>query len=201
MLETAAEFVKKRLGNEGSGHDWLHIDRVRRTARMLSVRTDANLFVVEMAALLHDLPDRKLRTDIKMTKTEIEDFLSGLSIKKEACSSIMHIIDTISFNGSGASRPDSLEGQIVQDADRLDAIGAVGIARAFIYSGSIGQPMYSIKEEEGSAIRHFHEKLLKLKDLMNTEAGKAEAAKRHLLLESYLKAFYSEIEGEGLQND
>ncbi|MBS2969324.1 HD domain-containing protein [Metabacillus sp. KIGAM252] len=192
MIKTDAErLVKERLGNEGSGHDWLHIDRVRKLSIQLAEGTEADEFIVELAALLHDLPDRKLADDRRMSRLEVETMLTSLSVGDDERTQIMHIIDTISFKGTGRTIPETIEGKIVQDADRLDAIGAIGIARTFIYAGSKGTPVYE-PDGSDSAIQHFYDKLLKLKGLMNTDAGRKKAEERHRFMEVYLETFFKE---------
>ncbi|KZZ84301.1 hypothetical protein AS29_011680 [Bacillus sp. SJS] len=192
----AERFVKKHLDKEGSGHDWLHIERVRKLALKLAEETEADAFIVELAALFHDLSDRKLADDKRMSRLEVEDMLIALSVSENDRSQIMHIIDTISFKGTGRTVPETIEGKIVQDADRLDAMGAIGIARTFVYAGSRGTPIYDPGEQTkgDSAIQHFYDKLLKLKGLMNTEAGKMKAEERHRFMELYLDTFYKECE-------
>ncbi|WP_338782274.1 HD domain-containing protein [Metabacillus sp. FJAT-52054] len=192
----AERFVKKHLDKEGSGHDWLHIERVRKLALKLVEETEADAFIVELAALFHDLSDRKLADDKRMSRLEVEDMLIALSVSENDRSQIMHIIDTISFRGTGRTVPETIEGKIVQDADRLDAMGAIGIARTFVYAGSRGTPIYDPGEQTkgDSAIQHFYDKLLKLKGLMNTEAGKMKAEERHRFMELYLDTFYKECE-------
>lgn len=194
MIKTDAErIVKERLGNEGSGHDWLHIDRVRKLAIQLAEGTEADEFIVELAALLHDLPDSKLADDRRMSRLEVETMLTSLSVGGDEHAQIMHIIDTISFKGTGRTIPETIEGKIVQDADRLDAIGAIGIARTFVYAGSKGTPIYEPNRSD-SAIQHFYDKLLKLKGMMNTDAGKKMAEERHRFMEVYLDTFFKEWE-------
>ncbi|WP_442854530.1 HD domain-containing protein [Bacillus sp. SJS] len=196
IVMDAERFVKKHLDKEGSGHDWLHIERVRKLALKLAEETEADAFIVELAALFHDLSDRKLADDKRMSRLEVEDMLIALSVSENDRSQIMHIIDTISFKGTGRTVPETIEGKIVQDADRLDAMGAIGIARTFVYAGSRGTPIYDPGEQTkgDSAIQHFYDKLLKLKGLMNTEAGKMKAEERHRFMELYLDTFYKECE-------
>lgn len=204
ILETA-DMVKKKLKNEGTGHDWYHIKRVWKTAQSIGEQEKGNLFIVEMAALLHDLIDDKLVEDPSRAAEEVEYWLEGAGVPSKDMERIITIIHSISFKGGGNRSSLSLEGQIVQDADRLDAIGAIGIGRCFSYAGSKGHvlfdPELSVREQmtekeyrEGktSAIHHFYEKLLKLKDLMNTESGKQLAEDRHAFMEDFLVQFFEE---------
>ncbi|GAA0371569.1 HD domain-containing protein [Alkalibacterium iburiense] len=204
ILETA-DMVKEKLKNEGTGHDWYHIKRVWKTAQSIGEQEKANLFIIEMAALLHDLIDDKLVKDASIAAEEVEYWLEGAGVHSKDMESIISIIHSISFKGGGNRSSLSLEGQIVQDADRLDAIGAIGIGRCFSYAGSKGHVMFdpelSVREQmtekeyrEGktSAIHHFYEKLLKLKDLMNTESGKQLAEDRHAFMEDFLVQFFEE---------
>ena len=204
ILETA-DMVKEKLKNEGTGHDWYHIKRVWKTAQSIGEQEKGNLFIVEMAALLHDLIDDKLVEDPSRAAEEVEYWLEGAGVPSKDMERIITIIHSISFKGGGNRSSLSLEGQIVQDADRLDAIGAIGIGRCFSYAGSKGHvlfdPELSVREHmtekeyrEGktSAIHHFYEKLLKLKDLMNTESGKQLAEDRHAFMEDFLVQFFEE---------
>ncbi|AZB44871.1 HD domain-containing protein [Bacillus sp. FJAT-42376] len=198
IIYAVSEFVKERLEKEGSGHDWWHINRVRTTALQLAEEYRTDAFIIELASLVHDLPDRKMKEELRMTMEEVEGLLSSFSVQKEEAEEIIRIIDTISFKGTGKSIPDSIEGKIVQDADRLDAIGAIGIARTFAYAGSKGHLIYHPLPDQGSAtaIQHFYDKLLKIRGLMNTEAAKREADERHRFMELYLQTFFREWSGK-----
>lgn len=208
IVAETKQMVKERLMNEGTGHDWYHIERVWKMASKLAEKEQANSFIVEMAALLHDLIDDKLVSDTSQATQEVEYFLEGAGVSASDADRIMDIIQSISFKGGNGRKLTFLEAQIVQDADRLDAIGAIGIARCFAYAGSKGDllfnPELSVREEitekeyrEGpsSAIHHFYEKLLKLKELMNTETAKNMADERHAFMEEYLMKFFEEWEG------
>lgn len=192
---------------EGSGHDWFHVQRVRRNAlKIAQTEAEAQAFIVEMAALLHDRFDDKLVADPDKEKAIFMERLSDLEIDQEGIRKIFHAVDAIGFKGGFNQVPVvSIEDKIVQDADRLDAIGAIGIARVFAYSGAKNRPIYlgdedfqpsqsasDYRTKAGSAIEHFYEKLLLLKDLMHTEAGKKMAQKRHDFMVSYLEEFYDE---------
>lgn len=209
IVSDTKEMVKDKLKNEGTGHDWYHIERVWKMASRLAKREQANSYIVELAALLHDLIDDKLVSDKGKAITEVEYWLEGAGVSSSDTERIMDIIQTISYKGGNGRKLSSLEAQIVQDADRLDAIGAIGIARCFAYAGSKGDllfdPELSVREDmtekeyrEGpsSAVHHFYEKLLKLKELMNTEAAKEIAQERHAFMEEYLMQFFEEWEAE-----
>lgn len=205
IVNDTANMVKEKMKSDGSGHDWYHIERVWKTALKLAEQERANRFIVEMAALLHDLIDDKLVQDTQHATSEVEYWLEGAGVAQKESARIMEIIQSISFKGGSHSNHLTLEGQIVQDADRLDAIGAIGIARCFAYSGSKGQllfdPTLSVRENlsekeyregKSSAIHHFYEKLLKLKDLMNTDSAKEMAEDRHRFMEDFLTHFFTE---------
>lgn len=205
IVRDTAIMVKDKLKNEGSGHDWYHIERVWRTALSLAKQEKANSFIVEMAALLHDLIDEKLVKDTSQAMEEVEYWLEGAGVSSKDSERIIDIIQSVSYKGGNNSRFLTLEGQVVQDADRLDAIGAIGIARTFAYAGSKGHLLFDpeltvretmtekeYREGKTSAVHHFYEKLLKLKDLMNTEAGKELAEERHQFMEDYLVQFFQE---------
>lgn len=206
---TAAEaFVRSKLANDFSGHDWWHIDRVRNSAVTIARKENADIFLCELTALLHDVTDEKLCDDELLAERELKEWLSMQQLSHTRIDQVLEIISTMSFKGGSRPPMTTLEGQIVQDADRLDAIGAVGISRVFAYSGAKGRPIHDptvepreamTKEEYRSghdtAINHFYEKLLKLKLLMNTEYGKQMAEQRHTFMEQYLEQFYGEWEG------
>lgn len=196
VLKKVEIFVKERLKEEGSGHDWWHIERVRSNALHIGLQEKANIFIIELAALLHDLIDEKLSDYIKLNTSDIELLLQELCVGKEEITEVMSIIQMISFRKQVPINKLSLEGKVVQDADRLDAIGAIGIARTFAYAGSKGHLIYDPESLNASdAIQHFYDKLLKLKDFMNTNTAKKLAEERHDILESYLKQFYKEWNG------
>ncbi|MGT2754528.1 HD domain-containing protein [Streptococcus ovis] len=208
ILQKTAHYVEEKLTGEGSGHDWWHIVRVRQMAERLAVEEGANSFICEMAALVHDLADEKVAGSEEAGLAEVHRLLDSLGLSDHQTQEILMIIQGISYKG-GTLRdvPLTLEGKIVQDADRLDAIGAIGIARTMVFSGHkqrpIHDPQVAVREQmtleeyrsnQGTAISHFYEKLLKLKDLMNTETAKRLAQGRHEFLESYLEQFYAEWE-------
>lgn len=205
MIQKTEQFVKELHSGDASGHDWFHIDRVRKLALKLSEHEGGNKFIIEMAALLHDVADDKLFGSEEEGLQKIKDFLMNNSIATSEMEQIIYIVQNISFKGGNGSRIKSLEGQIVQDADRLDAIGAIGIARTFAYGGNKGRMMYHpdilprdnmTKEEYRSdnspTINHFYEKLFKLKDLMNTKSAKVKAEERHLYMVNFVEEFMKE---------
>ncbi|MFP7297936.1 HD domain-containing protein [Neobacillus niacini] len=210
MIEKAAVYVRNELGEDATGHDWYHVDRVRRAAlHICSEEQAGDPFIIEMAALLHDIPDEKLNDSAEAGKKKLDLFFQSIELPDEAQNAIVQIIESISYKGGRKTELKSIEAKIVQDADRLDAIGAIGIARAFAYGGKKGQPIYdpaiNVREEmsleeyrkgKSTSIHHFYEKLLKLKDLLNTDTAKNMAEKRHQMMEQYLEQFYLEWDGQ-----
>ncbi|WP_368503820.1 HD domain-containing protein [Alkalihalophilus sp. As8PL] len=208
IIEATTQWVREQLWNEHTGHDWHHIERVTKTAKALALKEHADLVVVTLSALVHDLADDKVVENEEDGLQAIKAWFSEKKLDKETIDHILSIITSMSFKGGNGEPMATIEGQVVQDADRLDALGAVGIARTFIYSGSKGQPMYDpslptresmtldeYRNGKSSAIHHFHEKLLKLKDLMNTDAGRSLAKERHQFMEQFLDQFYNEWNG------
>lgn len=205
IIKQIEHFVKEYLSDAESGHNWWHIYRVRNMAMYIcSVERNGDPFIIEMSSLLHDIGDYKIKT--AYPKDDLRGFLEGLSLEKGQRDKIIYIIDHVSFRASFGPEYERLpELNIVQDADRLDAMGAIGIARAFNYGGSRGFEIfdpdkapehYKTPEEyigsDSSTINHFYEKLLKLKDLMNTETGKKLAEARHRYMEVFLEQFFRE---------
>ncbi|MGG3470205.1 HD domain-containing protein [Neobacillus pocheonensis] len=210
MIIQTEEFVRNELGEDATGHDWFHVDRVRRNAlHICKEEKTGDPFIIEMAALLHDIPDEKLNESAEKGKQKLESFLQSVSLTDADKIHIMQIIESISYKGGRNTILETVEAKIVQDADRLDAIGAIGIARAFAYGGKKGQPIYNpninVREEMGleeyrkgksTSIHHFYEKLLKLKDLLNTETAKKMAESRHKTMVLFLDQFYQEWDGQ-----
>jgi uncharacterized protein len=194
------EFVRQNLKDYDSGHDWWHIERVRRLALYINIQEDAaNPFIVEITALLHDSADSKF-SDGNSEKAYglICEFMKSCGMS-EISDQVVTVIKHVSFSSMNKSDvSDDPLLWVIQDADRLDAIGAIGVARAFNYGGFRNNPIYVPPDISGtlesSTIRHFYDKLLKLKDLMNTSTGRRIAADRHLYLEKYLEQFYNEWE-------
>lgn len=205
IISKTRDFVYEKLKNEGSGHDFFHIERVYNLSLKLAKEENADEFIVSLTALLHDIGDHKFTKDNLTDTSLIEEFLKSLSLPKEDIEKITSIINTMSFKGGVTdSFQKTIEGKVVQDADRLDAIGAIGIARTFTYGGYKNRILYDPEilpkehktleslNEDNTTINHFYEKLLKLKDLMNTESSKKIALKRHKFMESFLEEFYEE---------
>jgi uncharacterized protein len=211
IIEKTAAFVKETLGGAEGSHDWWHVYRVWKMAVRLAKEEKADGLVVELGALLHDIADAKFHGgDEEIGPRKAKKFLESIGVEKGIVEHVECIIQNISFRKSLEGQEfRSLELDIVQDADRLDAIGAIGIARTFAYNGAKGRQLYDpaikpnlhmTKEEYKAStaptINHFYEKLLLLKDRMNTAAAKVIAEHRHAYMERYLEEFYREWEGE-----
>lgn len=212
-IRTACDFVKAKLADAEPGHDWWHAYRVWKVAMQIAEQEagSSDLMVVQLAALLHDIADAKFHDGDELIGGEVSAlFLRELGVDPERVYKIAYIIDNMSFKGGVACEVVRFqEFDIVQDADRLDAMGAMGIARAFSYGGFRGRPFYDpavkpmlnmgkeeYRKSTAPTVNHFYEKLFKLKNLMNTEAGRIRAAQRHEFMEQYLDQFYGEWEGE-----
>lgn len=196
LIEETEIFVKNRLGNDTTGHDWFHIERVRKMALHIAYEEQSgHILTIELAALLHDIPDRKLNESEADGWRVMNEWFLHSNIDKKTIAEITAIIDSISYS-KGQSRLPSIEAKIVQDADRLDAIGAIGIARTFAYGGSVGNPIYhpDLNTTEGnqSTIQHFYDKLLRIADQLHTKTAKDLAKKRHQYMQEFLKQFYIE---------
>ena len=210
-IDQTITFVKKELEGAEAGHDWFHIQRVYNNALNLLKSEQANEQVVVLGALLHDIADSKFHNgDETIGPKKAMDFMTSIDINEDVKDHVVKIIENISFKGGNFNKTfHSKELEIVQDADRLDAIGAIGIARTFNYGGYKNNGLYDpeiqpklkmtkeeYKKHKGTTINHFYEKLLLLKDLMNTETGKKLAEKRHQYMEGFLEQFYNEWEGK-----
>jgi len=212
ILQKTIEYVKQEFSDDSSGHDWWHIYRVWKTALAICERDAerADAFIVQLAALLHDLDDWKFNASGDETPLRAKAWLDSFFLDPSITDAVCKIIQHISYKGAGAeNKMDSLEGFIVQDADRLDAIGAIGIARAFAYGGYAKRPLYDpdsppqlhanfeeYKNSKSATINHFHEKLLLLKDKMNTATAKRIAEQRHEVMVQFLDQFMNEWEGK-----
>ncbi|SMC35994.1 HD domain-containing protein [Moheibacter sediminis] len=193
ILQKTQEFIFKGFTGEGTGHDYFHIERVVKVAKRIAREEDADLFLVELAAWLHDVGDYKLHGGVDKSSELITEFLSELNVSQEIIYKTISIVSQVSF--SKGKTAESLEAQIVQDADRLDAIGAIGLARVFAYGGSKEREIWNPENPEMTTVQHFYDKLLKLKDLMNTNSARKIAEERHQYLEEFLGRFYKEWEG------
>lgn len=210
IIQKTIVFVKEQLKNAEGGHDWFHIERVYKNAMLIAKEENCNPEVVALGALLHDIADSKFHDGDETVGPKVAtEFLESLAVSQETISQVVHIIENISFKGGNFdAKFKSIELDIVQDADRLDAIGAIGIARTFNYGGFKNRTIYNpeispnlnmtkeeYKKSEAPTINHFYEKLLLLKDKMNTKTGKKIAQKRHDYMEQFLEQFYGEWNG------
>lgn len=207
IVDQTAAHVRSQMEGDSSGHDWWHVWRVWQNSLYISRSENADRFVTELAALLHDIADWKFHDgdDLAGPKAA-RACLSEQSVDDSVIEHVCDIVATVSFKGAGVETPmATLEGKIVQDADRLEAIGAIGIARCFAFGGAKGRLMHDpeeppelhasfedYKKKSGPSINHFYEKLLLLKDRMNTETGLKLAAHRHKVLEDFLEQFHAE---------
>jgi len=207
IIQKTISLLKENYIHDVSAHDWLHLERVWKMAIKLARGENVNQFVLEMAALLHDVDDFKFKKDGSSKPTETLKILKQLGIGEKNQTHIIDIVSHVSYKGAGVETPQkTLEGKIVQDADRLDAIGAIAIARTFAFNGAMSRPIYdpdnkpklhqtfqSYKTRSNSAINHFYEKLLLLKDRLNTSKARKLAARRHQFMEKYLEEFFREM--------
>lgn len=211
LISKTILFVKQNLENAEGGHDWFHIERVCKNALLIAQNETCDIKVVQLGALLHDIADSKFHDgDETIGPKKARLFLESENVDQDSITHVIDIIENISFKGGNFDQKfSSIELDIVQDADRLDAIGAIGIARAFNYGGFKNRAMHNpaispntrmtkeeYKKSEAPTINHFYEKLLLLKDKMNTESGKEIAIQRHRYMEGFLAQFYSEWEGQ-----
>ena len=211
IIQKTTDHVRGLLSGEGSGHDWFHVERVRNMALRIAREERADTFVVELAALLHDVADWKFASGAhEAGPRAAREWLESLAVPPPVIDHVVSIIAGLSFKGAGVDTSMStIEGQCVQDADRLDALGAIGIARAFAYGGHKGRALYdpaippqphasfeAYKKNAGPTINHYYEKLLLLKDRMSTATGKRLAAERHAYLKHFLEQFLAEWNGE-----
>lgn len=211
IISKTIDFVKDKLSGAEGGHDWFHIQRVYKNALLISEREKVNLFIVSLGALLHDIADSKFHEGDETVGPKVaREFLNTLKVNNDIIEHVIKIIENISFKGGNEHQKfRSPELDVIQDADRLDAIGAIGIARCFNYGGFKNRALYdpeivpdlSMNKEEyksskAPTINHFYEKLLLLKNKMNTQTGKKLADKRHVFMEQFLEQFYKEWEGK-----
>jgi len=211
VIQKTIEFTKATLSNAEGGHDWWHVYRVWKLSKHIAKTENINTFIVELGALLHDIADSKFHDgDELIGPRKARDFLTPLGIEEEIIIHVENIISNISFKGGNTTQKfKSPELDVVQDADRLDAIGAIGVARTFNYGGYRGNEMYNpevkpnfnmtreeYKNSNAPTINHFYEKLFLLKDRMNTNTGKSIAEHRHRFMEQFLEEFYNEWNGQ-----
>jgi uncharacterized protein len=211
LIDKTIAFVKEKLDNAEGGHDWFHIERVYKNSILIAQEEECDLIVVKLGALLHDIADSKFHDgDETIGPKTARAFLESENVFEETINHVINIIENISFKGGNfENKFSSKELEIVQDADRLDAIGAIGIARTFNYGGFKNRALYNpsiapnlnmskeeYKNSNSPTLNHFYEKLLLLKDKMNTATGKKIALERHKFMENFLSQFYAEWEGE-----
>lgn len=184
-------YIANKFTNDVTGHDFFHMERVANMAKLLAISEKADTFICEMAGWVHDIGDHKLFDDPPQEMKKLNDFFHAIDLTDEQIKAINKAIQDVSFSG-GHKSPETLEGKIVQDADRLDAIGAIGIARTFAYGGANHQLIDHPSQKEGTSIQHFYDKLLLLKDKMNTDGARKIADKRHRILTHFLEQFHDE---------
>lgn len=214
ILQKTVEYVKQEFNDDASGHDWWHIHRVWKNAIAICEQEKADTFIVQLAALLHDLDDWKFNENKDETPLRAKAWLTACRVDNVTADKVCEIITHISYKGAGVeNKMESLEGCIVQDADRLDALGAIGIGRAFAYGGYKNRMMYDpssppkmhasfeeYKKSESATINHFYEKLLLLKGMMNTPTARKIAEQRHAVMAKFLDQFMNEWEGKDLSD-
>lgn len=211
LIEKTIAFVKEKLKDAEGGHDWFHIERVYNNALNIAQYENCDNTIVALGALLHDIADSKFHNGDETVGPKLAwEFLEKQNVSEDTIIHVVNIIENISFKGGNFERKfSSIELDVVQDADRLDAIGAIGIARTFNYGGFKNRPLYNpeiapnlnmskeeYKHSVSPTINHFYEKLLLLKDKMNTKTGKSIAEERHAYMEKFLEQFFAECEGK-----
>lgn len=211
LIEKTIAFVKEKLKDAEGGHDWFHIERVYNNALNIAQHENCDSTIVALGALLHDIADSKFHDGDETVGPKLAwEFLEKQNVSEDTIIHVVNIIENISFKGGNFERKfSSIELDVVQDADRLDAIGAIGIARTFNYGGFKNRPLYNpeiapnlnmskeeYKHSVSATINHFYEKLLLLKDKMNTKTGKSIAEERHAYMEKFLEQFFAECEGK-----
>ena len=208
IINDALEFVRNTFNDDYSGHDYFHALRVYKMATRIAKQENANLITVQLAALLHDVDDIKLSPETYVNKDRAVAFLRKHGISETMIKTICNIIGEVSFRGTDSTTPETIESKCVQDADRLDAMGAIGIARAFAYGGNHNRIIYDpeikptvnmnadkYQSHISTTINHFYEKLFQLKDLMNTDTAKKIAEQRETYMKIYISEFLDEWEG------
>ncbi|MGR3764749.1 HD domain-containing protein [Rossellomorea sp. NS-SX7] len=209
-IEELINVLKKEFKDESTGHDWYHLERVRNNALLIAEKENVtDTYIIELAALLHDVPDEKLTASAEEGKRKLEELIAPLSLAEDEKNELYDIIFSISYKGGNEESLSSIKAMIVRDADRLDALGAIGIARTFAYGGKKGRAIFDpdidvrfemslieYRNGKSSSIHHFYEKLLKLKNLMCTHTGKILAEERHEYMLEFLKQFNKEWNGQ-----
>lgn len=208
IIDNAIKFVRNTFNDDYSGHDYFHALRVYKMAARIAEQENANLIIVQLAALLHDVDDIKLSPETYVNKDRAVNFLRKHGISEAMIKTICNIIGEVSFRGTDSTTPETIEGKCVQDADRLDAMGAIGIARAFAYGGNHNRIIYDpeikptvtmnadkYQSHISTTINHFYEKLFQLKDLMNTDTAKKIAGQREDYMKIYIAEFLDEWDG------
>lgn len=208
LVQNATKFIKEIFQNDFSGHDFFHSMRVYRTAINIAEAEHADMEVVALAALLHDVDDRKLSPMTAEKKENAARFMRSQNMSESEIRQVCQIIDEVSFKGTDSVRPSTPEGKCVQDADRLDALGAIGIARTFAYGGNHNRAIYDPElpprtamnqaqyySSKSTSLNHFYEKLFLLEGMMNTETGKAIARKRTQYMQQFVDEFLNEWDG------
>ena len=208
IIDNALKFVRNTFNDDYSGHDYFHTLRVYKMAARIAEQENANLIIVQLAALLHDVDDIKLSPDTYVNKDRAVNFLRKQGISEAMIKTICNIIGEVSFRGTDSTTPETIEGKCVQDADRLDAMGAIGIARAFAYGGNHNRIIYDpeikptvtmnadkYQSHISTTVNHFYEKLFQLKDLMNTDTAKKIAGHREDYMKIYIAEFLDEWDG------
>ncbi len=210
MTDKETEFIKNVFSGDSSGHDFYHTVRVYKLATQIAEHEKADVKTVQLAALLHDVDDIKLSPDTYSEKKNAVSFMTAGNVDRKTIEAVCKIIDSVSFVGTDSQIPETVEGKCVQDADRLDAMGAIGIARTFAYGGSKGRAIYDPeikpktgmnkeeyrKNENSTSINHFYEKLLLLESMMNTSEGRRLAKRRMAVMQEFLDEFIAEWNGE-----
>ncbi len=193
IINQVQQYIRQTFLEEGTGHDYFHIERVVTNAKRIVAEENADEFLVELAAWVHDIGDYKLHNGVDRAEELITELLQSLGLDTELIDQVNEIVSQVSF--SKGNKPTSIEAEIVQDADRLDAIGAVGIARCFAYGGSTGNLLFNPEDQrkDASSVQHFYDKLFKLKELMNTKTAKQMAEERHAYMEGFIAQFYQEV--------
>ena len=207
IIKEVKGYVKRNLGNEPTGHDWWHSWRVWKLSKKIAQKEGGDLFIIEVSSLLHDVADWKFHGgNTKKGLTKVKSLLEKLGVEQKRINQVCHIIENTSFKGAGVkNKIKTKEGMIVQDADRLDVLGAIGIARVFAYGGFKKREIYNpsikvkfhksfneYKKAKSPSINHFYEKLLLIKDRLNTKTAEKIARERHEFLKDYLKQFFRE---------